>query len=219
MATIKKSKVCRVCIALTEDLQKEIFATSYYIPGAPRKLLDVYQDHHDDFSYDSLKNHVKRHQFMAKSETTKRTLQTIKNKKREQTKLMKAENRDVKDVWDRVIDQGMQDIEEGKVMIKPADLLKAAKDKSDYEIKVNDQKLAYAEMMWHFASGESNESKSYDRRLIEGQATDYYDPTQNLTDDSGGGENKPNNLHNSITWDAITQGATKVPEGNNSKED
>jgi hypothetical protein len=218
---LKASSKCRVCAAIKEspDLAKEIFATSYYLPGSSRTLKDLYQTHHEEFSYDSLKNHVKRHQFMAKGEFNKRSITQIKKTKRQLVNIEKVKARDARDVWDKVIDKGMEDIESGAVVIKPEALLKAVKDKSDYEIKVKDQQLAYAEMMWHFASGESNESKSYDRRIIEGQEADYYDPTQSIAGNSGAGTQGPDNLHNSITWDAITSGSTTVPDGNSSQQD
>ena len=111
---------------------------------------------------------------------------------------------------DNVIQYGMNELKRGELQIKTQDLLKAVKDKSDYELKVNDQKLAYAEMMWHFASGESSESKSYDRRVIEGQEADYYDPTQTLTGYSREGQDGPSDIHNAPSWDAVTSGPTDV---------
>lgn len=217
---LKLSNNCQVCRAIKDNkkLSKDIFATSYYIPGAPRTLKDLYQDNHETFSYDSLKNHVKRHQFMTKTDYNNRSLQTIKKKKQELKRLKQQENRTNKDIWDTVINKGIEQIEDGDVLIKPADLLKAVKDKSDYELKVKDQQMAYAEMMWHFASGESNESKNYDRRIIEGQTTDYYDPTQRITENRGGGEEGPSNLHNPLTWDAITPGPDSLPERDNTTQ-
>lgn len=119
-----------------------------------------------------------------------------------------------KEVWDEVINQGMEKLQSGELTMRTGDLLKAAKDKSDYEMKVKDQQLAMAEMMWFFASGENNESRSYDRRVVEGKAVTDFDPSEESAGDTNQGTNGPSDLHNTITWDAITQGAGALPEGN-----
>lgn len=215
---IKYSKKCNVCKAIKQNkkIGQDIFNTKFYISTNIKTLTDIAQEYHEFFSYDSLKNHVKRHQFMDKEDFNKRSMKMIADRQQNIVKAEDIKNQDVKDIWNRVIQQGIQDMEDGKVVIKPADLLKAAKDKSDYELKVKDQQMAYAEMMWHFASGESNESKNYDRRIIEGQTADYYDPTEGTTGDSGAGQDRPSDIHNSIAWNALTQGADTLPKENNS---
>ncbi len=211
---LKLSKKCNVCKAIKQNkkIAQDIFNTKYYISSNIRSLSDVYQDHHDLFSYDSLKNHVKRHQFMDKEDFNKRSLKLIQDKRKNIIRAEEAKTTEVKDVWNQVIAQGMKDIEDGKVIIKPSDLLKAAKDKSDYDIKVKDQQMAYAEMMWHFASGESNESKNYDRRIIEGQTADYYDPTEGIAGGSGAGENQSSTLHNPTPGNAASSWTTEVSD-------
>jgi hypothetical protein len=200
---LKTSKKCQVCLAIKEDkdLAKQIFNTTYYLKDNNHTLKDVYQKHHELFSYDSLKNHVKRHQFMNERDYNNRAMQKIKRKHA----IVASEGTfEAKDVWDKVISKGMEDIASGAVAIKPEALLKAVKDKSDYELKTKDQALAYAEMMWHFASGESNESKNYDRRIIEGETAEYYDPTKGPAGDTHQGENGPSDIHYPPTWDAVT---------------
>lgn len=209
---LKLSKKCNVCKAIKKDkkIAKDIFNTKYYVSDYTRTLSDVVHQYSDLFSYDSLKNHVKRHQFMEKEDYNSRSIKIIEDRKKNTVKALEAKNHEVKDVWNQVISQGMKDIEEGKVIIKPSDLLKAAKDKSDYDIKVKDQQMAYAEMMWHFASGESNESKNYDRRIIEGQTADYYDPTEGITGNSGTGQDRPSDIHNKTPGNAASQWTEEV---------
>ena len=123
-----------------------------------------------------------------------------------------------KEVWDEVINQGMEKLQSGELTMRTADLLKAAKDKSDHEMKVKDQQLAMAEMMWFFASGENNDSRSYDRRIIEGKAVTDFDPTEESTGDSDSRSNGPSNLHNAVTWDALASGPDTVSQGNDSQK-
>ena len=112
----------------------------------------------------------------------------------------------------------MEKLQSGELTMRTADLLKAAKDKSDHEMKVKDQQLAMAEMMWFFASGENNESRSYDRRIIEGKAVTDFDPTEESTGDSDSRSNGPSNLHNAVTWDALTPGPDTVSQGNDTEK-
>jgi hypothetical protein len=201
---LKLGAKCNVCKAIKDnkDLAKEIFNTTYYLKDNNHTLKDVYERHLDEgWSYDSLKNHVKRHQFMNETDYNKRAMQKIKQK---HVTISREKTIESQDVWQEVINKGMDDIREGRVVVKPEALLKAAKDKSDYELKVNDQKLAYTEMMWHFASGENTESKSYDRRIIEGEAAEYYDVTQGPTGHPDEGEDGPSTVHQPPTWDALT---------------
>lgn len=201
---LKLGAKCNVCKAIKDnkDLAKEIFNTTYYLKDNNHTLKDVYERHLDEgWSYDSLKNHVKRHQFMNETDYNKRAMQKIKQK---HVTISREKTIESQDVWQEVINKGMDDIREGRVVVKPEALLKAAKDKSDYELKVNDQKLAYTEMMWHFASGESNQSKQYDRRIIEGETAEYYDVTQGPTGRPDEGEDGPSTIHQPPTWDALT---------------
>lgn len=201
---LKLGAKCNVCKAIREnpDLTKEIFNTTYYLKDNRYTLRDVYENHVDeDWSYDSLKNHVKRHQFMNERDFNHRSMQKIKKKavsKRTEGTI------EATDVWQTVIDSGMKDIEDGRVVVKPEALLKAAKDKSDYELKVKDQEMAMAEMIWHFASGENKESRNYDRRIIEGQTAEDYDATKGPSGDIHEGENGPSDIHYPPTWDALT---------------
>ncbi len=134
---------------------------------------------HHLFSYKSLMKHVHKHQFLDEQGFNDRHLRQIANQA-EKTIVKRAIHS--KQVWDTVIDKAMEELEAGGLEIDAKDLLRAAKDKSDYELKQTDQQIAIAEMVFHFASGESNlnESAKYDRRLISSQggaSVEDFDPT------------------------------------------
>lgn len=210
---LKLKKNCTVCIQIQKDpkLEKEIFNTTFYVRNNNRTLKDVHDRHRDYFSYDALRNHVKKHQFLSERQATERSLQNTKNKF---VAVSREKTVEAKEVWDEVIQQGLDDIRTGKVVVKPEALLKAAKDKSDYDLKVKDQQMAMAEMMWHFASGENKESGNYDRRIIEGQTATDYDPTQGPSGHLDEGTDGPSSIHYPPTWDAFAPRSGEVPSGN-----
>lgn len=152
-----------------------------------------------EFKYSNLLNHVKKHQFLNKEDFNKRHLTQIAN---QAEKTLLKHTIEAKQVWDSVIDKGMEKLEKGEISLKTGDLLKAAKDKSDYDFKVKDQQMAMMEMVYHFASGESTESREYDRRIIKGQAVTYYDPADESTEDSRRGADRPSGVYYPPAWDA-----------------
>lgn len=133
------------------------------------------------FSRDSLNNHVRRHQFLSDDAFTDRKLKEVA--KKAQSDIMKK-SFESRQVFDSIITQGMIGLENGDLKVDTKDLLTAAKLKKDFQLKEQDQSLAMAEMMWHFASGEDNRSEAYDRRIIEGQAVTDYDPSEESPSDS-----------------------------------
>lgn len=113
---------------------------------------------------------------------------------------------------------GMEQLTAGEMRLDSKDLLSAAKMKKEFALKEKDQELSMAAMMWHFASGENNESRNYDRRVVEGQTGTDFDATAEVTNDSGTGQGRPSDIYHTITWDALTQGPDTVSEGNSSPE-
>lgn len=210
---LKLNKLCKVCDEVKENtsLLNRIYNSKYYIKSSKESLLQIQEEYADVFSYRSLLNHVKKHQFMSEGDFKDRHLRKIA--KDAEKKILKRQI-ESKEVWDEVINQGMEKLQSGELTMRTADLLKAAKDKSDHEMKVKDQQLAMAEMMWFFASGENNESRSYDRRIVEGKTVTDFDPTEVSTGDTDSGENGPSSLHNATSWDALTSGADTVSQGN-----
>lgn len=215
---LKLNKLCKVCDEVKENtkLLNRIYNSKYYLKSSKESLLQLQEEYADVFSYRSLLNHVKKHQFMSEGDYKDRHLRKIASDA--EKKILKRQI-ESKEVWDEVINQGMEKLQSGELQMRTGDLLKAAKDKSDHEMKVKDQQLAMAEMMWFFASGENNESRSYDRRIVKGAAVTDFDPAEVTTGSIDQGENGPSDLHNTVTWDAITSGADKVSTGNDSPKE
>lgn len=163
------------------------------------------------FHYKSLLTHVKKHQFLSQADFTKRHLNQIANQAEHE--IIKREIKS-KDVWNTVINEGMAGIESGEQKVQVRDMLKAAKDKSDWEMKQKDQQLAMMEMVFHFSSGENDQSVAYDRRFVEGKAVEDYDPAESVTGHSGEGPDRPDTIHHPPSWDAVTSGPGEVSAGN-----
>lgn len=214
---LKLNKLCKVCDEVKENtaLLNRIYNTKFYIKSSKESLNQLHEEYADVFSYRSLLNHVKKHQFMSEGDYKDRHLRKIA--KDAEKKILKRQI-ESKEVWDEVINQGMEKLQSGELTMRTADLLKAAKDKSDHEMKVKDQQLAMAEMMWFFASGENNESRSYDRRIIEGKAVTDFDPAEESTGDSNQRPDRPSDIHNATSWDALAPGPDKVSTGDNGKK-
>ena len=204
---LKPNKLCNVCKTIEDQpkLKQEIYESRYYVKSSRVTLLDLTKKYEGVFSYDSIRAHVKKHQFLNKKQLADANTAAIaKNtEKRLQYDGIKSSV-----VWDSVIGEGMRRLQEGEMEMKTADLLKAAKDKSDYELKVKDQELQMAEMVAFFASGEGNleESRKYDRRIIEGQAVEDYDPTLESSADTDRRQNQSRAFYQSLAGDAPSPG-------------
>lgn len=185
---------------------KRIYGSRVYIRGG-EPLQTIWEDYADKFSLQSLRNHTKKHQFIDGKDFNKRHLENIA-KKAEQNIIKKQI--ESKDVWDRVIEEGMLRLETGEISMKTADLLKAAKDKSDYDFKKKDQEMAMAEMIYFFASGENGDTNA-SRRYVEGETAKDNHTSSQLTGVDYQGKNGQDPIYHTITWDAITQGPGQIP--------
>jgi len=214
---LKIQKQCNVCkaIQLDKQLLDRIYQTKFYMKRSPTSLMQLHTDYADLFSYRALLSHCKNHQFMSEDDFNNRTLKQMAKKAEKQILRKQIES---SSVWDEVIGIGMEQLQSGEITMKASDLLKAAKDKSDYELKTKDQEIAIAEMMWHFASGENKESRSYDRRVVEGQTSTDFDATEGITNETGGGADESSDVYHTISWDALTQGPGQVPDGDNQEQ-
>lgn len=222
---LKLHKLCNVCKHAEDNpkLLKAIYDSKAFIPGSSvslKNVWDAYSQSGAYFSYEALLNHSKKHQFMNEKDFNSRHLRQIA--KDAEKKILKR-SIESGQVWDKVIEVGMQGIEDGTLVMKTADLLKAAKDKSDYELKTKDQQLAYAEMMYYFASGESEQTlrKPYDRKVVqddrkyvEGTAVEHQDAATGAPEDSAPREDGPSGVYYPPSWDAPTFGASPLPAGN-----
>jgi hypothetical protein len=214
---LKINKLCNVCDQVTKNpkLLKDIFNTKYYLKGSSVSLKELWDDYTqangNQFSYEALRNHVKKHQFMSEKDFNSRHLRQIAKDAEKQLLKRQIESGQV---WEEVINQGMEKLQNGELHMKTGDLLKAAKDKSDYEMKVKDQQIAMMDMVMHFASGENNESKSYDRRIIEGEAVTDFDAAGESPGSVDEGANGSSGIYYPPTWDAVAPGADPLPAGN-----
>lgn len=211
---LKPHKLCNVCRVAESNpkLIKDIYNSSFFMKGSSITLRSIFQEYQAvngaQFSYEALLNHVKKHQFMSEKDFSQRHMRQIAKTAEKQMLMRTIES---KEVWDEVINKGMEKLANGEMPMKTADLLKAAKDKSDFELKTKDQQLAMMEMVMHFASGENNESRKYDRRVVEGKTAEDYDPTVGTAADSDEGEARPSGIYYPPAWDAVTPGADSLP--------
>lgn len=216
---LKPNKLCNVCTAAEANpkLLKDIYNSKFFTKGSSVSLKDIYEDYQAvngaQFSYQALLNHCKKHQFMSEKDFNSRHLRQIANDAERQ---ILKHNIEAAQVWDQVIGAGTEKLANGEMIIKAGDLLKAAKDKSDFELKTKDQEMAFAEMMYFFASGENqtNLRKPYDRRHVEGTTVEADHLTAGIAADSGTGEDGPGAVYYPPSWDAVTSGPSEVPAGN-----
>lgn len=208
---LKFHSTCRACKRVKQDpaLLNRIY-NSAALMGKGESLLKIWEDNKEHFLYRTLTNHVKKHQFLNENDYTSRHLRQIAN---QAEKEMLKRTIESKQVWDSVINKGMLDLETGEMNVKASDLLKAAKDKSDYQFKVKDQEMAMMEMVYHFASGENNmeDSRKYDKRIIEGEAVADFDPSERPPDDTDEGEGRPSGVYYPPAWDAPAPGPNPLP--------
>lgn len=205
-AMLKTKDNCGVCKAIKDNpkLVDEIFNTTYYLKTAGKSLRKVHEANQDKFSYKSLRNHVEKHQAMSEATFTKQHLNRIAKESEKQIIKRAIES---KEVFDEVIGQGMQALAEGRLDVSTTHLLKAAELKKNFQLKEQDQQLAMMEMVYHFASGENKESGAYDRRIIEGETAESFDPTQELTDDSERRTAQSRAFYQSLAGDAAPSGS------------
>lgn len=204
---LKPNKLCKVCITIetTPKLEKDIYNCTWFVKSARRTMLDIAREYQGAFSYNSLQSHCKNHQFLTATQIARRNQKTLVARKRAEQEIQAIKETTV---WDTVIKTGMAKLQTGELEMKTADLLKAAKDKSDYTLKVKDQELQMAEMVAYFASGEGDvmESKKYDRRVIEGQAVEDYDPTEQPAADTERRTAQSSAFYQSLIGDAPAPG-------------
>ena len=212
---LKTHKLCPVCTALKTNavLLNKIYGTSFFVRGGP-SLRQLQEEYSDKFSYNSLTNHVKKHQFIDQEDFTQRHLKGIVRKAEAD---ITRKNIASKAVWDEVLDQGMEQLQGKNMTLGVNALLKAAKDKSEYELKQKDQELAMMDMVMHFASGEDTNSKAYDRRIIEGKAVTDFDPTEGTPGNLKPGTDGPGHIHYPPAWDAPPSGSSEVPESSSER--
>lgn len=204
---IKLKKGCTVCavIKTNSKIKNEIFGTRYYLKTKGRSLADVANEYKHLFSYQALKNHCKKHQFIDEDDYTRRHAKLIEQDSNKQI-LKKAMQS--AEIFNEIMEIGLDGIKEGNIRLKASDVISAAKYKKEFELKEKDQELQMLNMVMHFASGENEKGlrQPYDRAIIEGQTVTDYDPTAITPDDSARREAQSRAFYQSLTGDAAAPG-------------
>lgn len=204
---VRNSNKCNVCKAIQQfpKLEKDIDNSTFYIKSSSRTMLQIHKDYQEHFSYDSLRVHCREHQSLTPKQITTKNQKILAKKQKEASQIESAK---ATTIWDTVIKEGSRRLQNGEMEMRTSDLLKAVKDKSDYELKVKDQELQMAQMVAYFASGEGDieESTKYDRRIIEGEAAEHFDPSAELAGDSDRRTEQSRAFYKRIAGDAPAPG-------------
>lgn len=178
---IKYKKNCAVCKLLKSNkkLTQRIFESSYFIPHSEESLYQIFQAYNKDatiFSYPSLLNHVKKHQFISVGQ-----YQTKMIKHAEEKMEMSAVRKAVRavDAIQGVIERGNQRLEDGEISVSTGELLRASQIKINQESKEKDQQLQILEMIASFASG--SQSNKISNPINNDEEILDYDPTIPVT--------------------------------------
>lgn len=204
---IRTKKNCSVCQTILNQpsrtggrLARRIYQTTHYDPSSTLSLRDLAREYDMKFSYDSLLNHVKKHQFLSHDDFKERHLRQAA---REAEKKMLRQAISSQEVWDKILEKGMQAMNDGTLQVNTTHLLSAARDKSNYEIKHAGQQLALMDMVWGFASGEKLPDGVRRDDAIEGELVD----TGGTSDDPGEREERSRSFYESLAWDSPAPGA------------
>lgn len=171
---------CPVCVRCKKDphFRKVLWDSKKYHKQDQnaRSLADIGEQY--GFTHRQLDNHCTQHQTLTLDKMTDAELTRLADRAEKVNVVIEQQHADAETVWDDVIGKGMEALKEGSMKLTANHLLKAAKDKSDFQIKKTGQKLAMLDMVAHFASGEYIGSTAYDERHIQGETTTDYDASE-----------------------------------------
>jgi hypothetical protein len=173
----QKCKVCALILNGDKELQRRIYGCKHFGNAGGESFQDIADSYGGTITKFNIAHHIKKHQNLTDADKVRRSTAAIASI--QETRLV-ADQPVLKarpeDVWEQVLEQGLEDLKEGRIKISANNILKAAADKTTADLKKKDQELKITEMIWHFASGESNDSQTaYDRALLEGKAATDYD--------------------------------------------
>lgn len=206
---LKPNPNCKVCKAIQKHptLTREIYDTTWFVKTSRRTISEVQRKYQSEFTYESIQRHIHNgHQTLSPSQIRDKNTKALA---KHQKDLAQVEKTKTTAIWDAVIGEGMKKLLDGEMELKASDLLKATKDKSDYEFKMKDQELAMAEMVAYFASGEGDvkESRKYDERIIAGETAEHFDPSAELTAGADRRQRQSSTFYQSLIGDAPTSGS------------
>lgn len=209
-----KTKVnCKVCQTILEQpkkwegrLAKRIYGSRYYMPSSDYRLTDVAKEYADKFGYESLLNHCKKHQFLTEKDYNERHLRQVANEA--EKKIIKAAAEQAvtsAEVWQTMMDKGMEALREGRMQIGANHLLAAARDKSNFDVKYAQQQIALMDMIAGYASGEKlPDGVKEEGYVIEGELADGADGTGDADKER---EIRSRSFYQRIAGDAAASGA------------
>lgn len=211
----KPQKRCNICALIQSgdtELQKRIYASKYFHLTTGETLAAIQESYGGQFLYASLLRHVKKHQTVNDVDRVRKSADRIAIRQEKEITNFQKTNKpnDPDQVWNNIIEQGLKELEEGNIKLTANHLLKAAADKSTAQLKRKDQDIKLSEMIWHFASGESNESKQYDRKIIEGETPTAYNPAAITARSVDTQQTRASDVYQSSTGNATALRASEV---------
>lgn len=152
---LKIDKRCKVCTLVKKDgkFLQRIYDSKEFVKGG-ESLRAISRDFEGVFEYQSLYNHVKKHQGLSPEDlenkvAVKKAREIEAKQLRETIKHTEARN--------ELLAIGMDGIREGEIKLKGADVVGLLKQTADIEAKDKDRELDIARMIQEFASGERRE--------------------------------------------------------------
>ena len=139
---LKPNKKCAVCkiVRTNKKLLERIYNSSHFIPHSKDTLMDIWRDYNPEgthaFGYDSIKNHVKMHQFINSADYQEKMLHKV-DKEVEAAAVRKAVK--AVDAVQSIIDQGTEKLENGELSINTNHLLRASQIKMQHDQKEKDK--------------------------------------------------------------------------------
>lgn len=177
----KKCNVCSTILSGDNELKQRIYNSTVFTPnGGGESLREIYSAYGGTlkksgvFSYTALSKHCINHQTLEEKDRIRRA-QSIVRELKQETALTTTDLVKPEDVHNEVLSQGLEALKAGELKLTARDVLKAATDKANIDLKKKDQEFKLAEMVYHFASGEASNATAYDRRIIEGETPTAYD--------------------------------------------
>ena len=176
---IKRKSNCAVCQLTKTDtkLLKRIYNSTDFVPGG-EPLSRILEDYKGKFSYASIRNHAKKHQFISLEAYNEAQLQ-IQDKKEEQVAVRKVVK--AVDAVQSVIDKGHEKLENGELEITTDNLIRASQVKLNQEAKEKDQQLEVLNMIAAFNSGQLTTKRINPNAPIDDKDILDYDPATPIT--------------------------------------
>ena len=207
---IKYKSNCSVCQLIKKDkrgrqIANRIYECRYYNPTGKESVKALSESLKVNRS--SLSNHIKKHQFISQSDLDQHRMKTMLKKSEAQVveKIVKHT-----DVRQEIMQQGMDDLKEGKIKLNANNMLTAARDQSNFEQKQADQQMKIAEMIWFYASGEAKTPGL--EGAINGIPENNGSP-QELIGDNPEGTGRPSTVYPGIIGDEPPRGTDTLSQG------